>query len=130
MLTDRPPPTLLPPTRVCRVNPATTGAMADDTVPVRDRLWMLAAGLLLVTMPAVTLAVAYAVLLATQSAVANRLTPLELMELYLIELAAFAVFGYLLYRLTQYVVHRQVRDVTETDVSGTDGVETLAQGRR
>ncbi|MFC7137783.1 hypothetical protein ACFQRB_17580 [Halobaculum litoreum] len=43
-----------------------------------ERFWLIATGLLLVTMPAFTLVVAYAVLLATQSVLVGNITTVEL----------------------------------------------------
>lgn len=73
-----------------------------------DRFWLTVAGLLLVTMPAFTLVVAYAVLRATRSALLEGLTTIEVLELYLVEVAMFAVFGYLLYRLTLRTIRQRV----------------------
>jgi membrane-bound ClpP family serine protease len=71
------------------------------------RLWLLLTGLLLVIMPAVTLAVAFVALSATQSVVVERITLVEAVELYLVELVAFGTFSYLLYRLTMYTMARE-----------------------
>jgi hypothetical protein len=65
------------------------------------------AAVLLVTMPAVTLLAAYAVLAATRSTLLQGLTLVEAAELYFIELAAFALFSYLLYRFTVRAVDRR-----------------------
>lgn len=73
-----------------------------------DRFWLTVAGLLLVTMPAFTLVAAYAVLRATRSALLEGLTAVEVVELYIVETVMFAVFGYLLYRLTLLAIRRQV----------------------
>ncbi|MEF8819898.1 MAG: hypothetical protein V5A31_05895 [Haloferacaceae archaeon] len=73
-----------------------------------DRLWLMLAGLLLVTMPAFTLVIAYAVLRATRSALLDGLTAVEVVELYLVETVMFAVFGYLLYRLTLRTIRKRV----------------------
>jgi hypothetical protein len=85
---------------------------ADETRPATDttsdRFWLTVAGLLLVTMPAFTLVVAYAVLRATRSALLEGLTAVEVVELYVVETAMFALFGYLLYRLTLRTIRRQV----------------------
>jgi hypothetical protein len=78
----------------------------DDGHAATDRLRLTVAGLLLVTTPALTLVAAYAVLRATRSALLDGVTVVEVVELYLVEVAAFAVFGYLLYRLTL----RSIRD--------------------
>ncbi len=86
--------------------PEAVAEMSANERRTPDRFWLILSGVLLVTMPAFTLVVAYAVLLATQSALAAQLTAVEVVELYLIELAAFALFGYLLYRLTMYSTQR------------------------
>jgi hypothetical protein len=83
----------------------TAGAEAGE--PRSDRFWLLVIGLLVVTMPALVLVVVYAVLLATQSVLVGQITLLEAAELYVIEVAAFALFSYLLYRLTLYSIRRQ-----------------------
>jgi hypothetical protein len=82
------------------------GETVDATRTPVDRLRLMAAGLLLVTVPALTLVAAYAVLRATRSALLDGLTAVEVIELYLVEVAAFAVFGYLLYRLTLVSIRR------------------------
>lgn len=81
--------------------------MPDETDSDYRRVWVLVTGVLLVTMPALTLLVAYAVLTATRSVVLEQLTVVEAVELYLVEVAAFAVFSYLLYRLTSHAIDRQ-----------------------
>jgi hypothetical protein len=85
-----------------------------------DRLWLLLTGLLVVTMPALTLVVAAGALSATRSVAIGQLTAVEAVELYLVEVAAFAVFSYLLYRLTLYTVRRQER--LESGDGGTEPV--------
>jgi hypothetical protein len=77
----------------------------EGTFP--DRFWLLVTGLLVVTLPALTLTVAYVALTATRSVAVGQLTATEAVELYLIEVVAFAAFSYLLYRLTLYTVRRQ-----------------------
>jgi hypothetical protein len=89
----------------------TTGATPGRLRP--DRVWLFVTGVLLVTMPAITLVVAYAALSATRSAVLAELTLVEAVELYLVELAAFAVFSYLLYRLTMYTSSRHAAAAEE-----------------
>ena len=83
--------------------------------PWSRRLGPYVVGVLLVTMPALTLVAAYAVLAATRSALLEGLTPVEVVELYLVELAMFAVFGYLLYRLVLFGVRRQLLAEAEAD---------------
>jgi hypothetical protein len=91
-----------------------------------DKFWMLVTGLLVVILPALTLLVAYVALTATRSVAIGRLTPVEAVELYLIEVVAFALFSYLLYRLTLYSVRRQgaVEDGGATTGSTVDRRET------
>lgn len=101
--------------------------MSDEDVPVRDRFWLVVAGLLLVTMPAVTLAVAYTVLWVTRSALVEQVTPLELLELYVVELVAFTAFSYLLYRLTRHAIQRQRRGLQDTP--GTARAEEVVRDR-
>jgi hypothetical protein len=83
---------------------------------------------LLVTMPALTLVAAYAVLAATRSALLEGLTPVEVVELYLVELAMFAVFGYLLYRLVLFGVRRQLLAEAEADADADADVTARAPG--
>jgi hypothetical protein len=83
--------------------------MAGDDVPPPGRVWLFVTGVLLVTMPAITLLVAYVALTATRSVLLEQVTLVEAAELYLVELAAFTAFSYLLYRLTMYTVRQQAR---------------------
>lgn len=92
--------------------------MGDTTDRDVERRWLLVTGVLLVTMPALTLFLAYAVLTATRSVVLEQLTLVEAAELYLVELVAFAVFSYLLYRFTNYSLRRQ---------QSTDGSQQSSQ---
>ncbi|SEP06276.1 hypothetical protein SAMN04487948_11296 [Halogranum amylolyticum] len=82
--------------------------MTTDTGSDVEKLWLLVVGVLLVTMPALTLFVAYAVLSATRSVVLEQVTLVEAAELYLIELVAFGVFSYVLYRLTRYLLRKEL----------------------
>jgi hypothetical protein len=103
--------------------------MAPDGDSLSDRMWPLLAGLLLITMPAVALGLVYGVLSLTQAAPPpDQLTPTVLVELYLIELIVFAVFAYLLYRLTGYAVRRQSSEATETERE--DGRSGTADDKR
>lgn len=89
------------------------------------RLWLFVVGVLLVTMPAITLVVAYAALTVTRSVALERLTPVEAVELYLVELAMFALFSYLLYRLTGYAVRRQAQ--ADAEWTGGERRETTTR---
>lgn len=99
------------------------------------RAWPLVIGVLLVTMPAVTLLVAYAALTATQSVIVGQLTAVEAIELYLVEFAAFATFSYLFYRLTVDSVEERREAADEWDAHekpasegrGTNNPETKRQ---
>lgn len=93
-----------------------------------DRFWLLVIGLLVVTMPALVLVVVYAVLLATQSVLIGQITLLEAAELYVIEVAAFALFSYLLYRLTLYSIRRQ-EAVADAEADEDTEAGTGAGGR-
>jgi hypothetical protein len=110
---------------------AGTGESSPSS-PWPRRLGPYVVGVLLVTMPALTLVAAYAVLAATRSALIEGLTPVEVVELYLVELVMFAVFGYLLYRLTLFGVRRQVlADAGSTEAASTDegGRPSMTAGR-
>ncbi len=72
----------------------------DDGGRAGPSVRVLLAGVLVVTAPAVTLVALYAVATAGGTGVAPAPTPGALVGLYLVELAAFAVFALLLYRLT------------------------------
>lgn len=98
--------------------------MSDSSDTGFDRVWLLVTGVLLVTMPALTLFVAYAVLTATRSVALEQITLVEVIELYFVELTAFSLFSYLLYRLTRYAIYRQeVQDEIrrKRERSQTDG---------
>lgn len=96
-----------------------------------DRLWALLFGVTLVTMPAVALVLAYGVLSIVQSPILDRVTVVELVELYLVELAAFAAFSYILYRLALYAWARhdaladgaETADADETAVTSATDTE-------
>jgi hypothetical protein len=95
-----------------------------------DRIQPILVGLLLVVTPALTLLVAYAVLSATRSVALAEVTLVEAVELYLVELAMFAVFAYLLYRLALIGTRRSLAldpsDGDDGDLDGTDRHERMA----
>jgi hypothetical protein len=92
------------------------------------RLRLLVVGVLLVTTPAVTLVVAYGVLLATRSALLAELTLVEAIELYLIELGAFVLFAFLLYRLTLAGARRVDADADADETPGTGADAAVGSG--
>lgn len=102
-------------TRLSGTDARPADGAGDETPDRTERFWLLVTGLLLVTMPAFTLVVAYAVLLATRSALVGEVGAVEVVELYLIELGAFALFGFLLYRLTGFASRRQGRARSRRD---------------
>ncbi|MFC7134651.1 MULTISPECIES: hypothetical protein [Salinibaculum] len=72
----------------------------------RDRIAVALIALLVVLTPAVVLTLTLSFLTVTGDIAAGQLTPLELLELYLLDLALLLVVGYLLYRLLmRLVVH-------------------------
>lgn len=108
--------------------PVRRSDLMERIQPENERLWVLAFVLTLVTMPAVTLVLAFAVLSATQSAIVDQLTPVELVELYVVELLAFALFGYVLYRIARYTWARQdslQADETPPESETTTNVRTF-----
>lgn len=72
----------------------------------RDRIAVALIALLVVLTPAVVLTLTLSFLTVTGDIAVGQLTPLELLELYLLDLALLLVVGYLLYRLLlRLVVH-------------------------
>jgi hypothetical protein len=79
--------------------------MALDDVP--DRFVLMAIGLLLLLAPVVLIVTTFGLLVYTGDLILDGVTPLVFLELYLLEIGVFAVFAYVLYRLTMVlVVHR------------------------
>jgi hypothetical protein len=74
----------------------------------RDRLVLIAIGLLVLLAPALILVVTLSTLVLFGDLAFGRLTPLEFLELYLIDLVLFFVLAYGVYRLTLRLVERQV----------------------
>lgn len=73
----------------------------------RDRLVLLGIGLLVLLGPVLILVLTLGALVFFGDLVLGRLTPVEFLELYIIELLLFAGFGYGIYRLTLWlVVHK------------------------
>lgn len=78
---------------------------SDDS---RDRVVALAYGVLILLSPAVILVLTLGFLTFTGDLILGRVTPLEFLELYIIELIVLAGFGYGLYRLTLRVAQRRL----------------------
>lgn len=73
-----------------------------------DRLVVLAIGLLIVLGPVVLLVLTLGFLMLTGDLLVNQVTPIEFLELYVIDLLLFSVFGYGFYRLTLTMVERHL----------------------
>ena len=86
-------------------------------------------GLLVVLAPALVLALIVGFLVLTGDLVLGRITPLEFLELYIIDLVLVVGVGYSVYRLTLWLVKDRLPeslDVLEgdaTDVDSNDGSE-------
>jgi len=87
----------------------------------RDRLALLATGLFVLVGPVLVLASTLGVLVLFGDLALGRVTPIEFLELYVLEVLLFAGFGYGVYRLTLWMVQRQVPrvlDAIERDDAG------------
>lgn len=82
-----------------------TGVIPPDS---RDRLVLIAIGLLVLLAPALILVVTLGTLVLLGDLAFGQLTPVEFLELYLIDLVLFFVLAYGVYRLTLWLVKRQV----------------------
>jgi hypothetical protein len=88
----------------------------------RDRVVVLAIALLVILAPALVLALTVGFLVFTGDLVLGRVTLLEFLELYIIDLVLIAGVGYAVYRLTLWLVENRLPeslDVLEEDA--TDG---------
>lgn len=74
----------------------------------RDRLILLAYALLILFAPIAILTLTLGFLSLTGDIVLGELTPLEFLELYIIELVLIVGFGYGIYRVTLWVVEHRV----------------------
>lgn len=88
---------------------------------VPDRVVVIAIGLLVLVAPVVLLAMTVGLLAYTGDLVLEGVTMLVFIELYLIEIVVFAVFTYLLYRLTKVlVVHQLPASLSALEQERTD----------
>jgi len=88
----------------------------------RDRVVVLAIALLVILAPALVLALTVGFLVLSGDLVLGRITLLEFLELYTIDLVLIAGVGYAIYRLTLWLVENRLPeslDVLEEDA--TDG---------
>lgn len=79
--------------------------LSPDT---RDRLTLLTIGLLVVLGPVLILGFTLGVLVLFGELAIGQLTPIEFLELYVIELLLFVAFAYAIYRLTLWTVINKV----------------------
>jgi len=84
------------------------------------RVVMLAYGVLLLLAPVVVLSVTLGFLVLSGDLLLGRLSPLEFLELYLIELLVFLTFGYGLYRLTVWTAEPKVPTLLDELESSAD----------
>ena len=92
-------------------------------VDSRDRLVVLAIALLVILAPALVLALTVGFLVFTGDLVLGRVTPLEFLELYIIDLILIAGVGYAVYRLTLWLVENRLPeslDVLKEDAADGD----------
>jgi hypothetical protein len=89
----------------------------------QNRIAVLTLGLLVLLAPVVLLVLTLGFLVITGDLVLGRVTPLEFLELYIIDLVVLAVVGYGVYRLTIWLVaHRLPESLDELDEdAGDDG---------
>lgn len=103
--------------------------MWDSDIP--DRLVILLIGVIVLLSPALILVLTLAFLAFTGDLVFGRVTPLELLELYLVDLALIAAVAYGLYRLVRVLlVHRLPKslDALDPDDADEDEVEGASAG--
>lgn len=86
----------------------------------RDRLTLLVVALLLILAPVVILASTLGFLVITGDLVLGRVTPLEFLELYFIELAIVVTFGYGSYRLMTWLALHRLPTLLDEDEAGED----------
>ena len=85
---------------------------------------LLVLGMLLLFAPVVLLALTLGFLVITGDLILGRVTPLEFLELYVIDLAVLLAVGYGVYRLTLWLVaHRLPASLDELDEATVDGDE-------
>ncbi|WP_299332059.1 hypothetical protein [Haloplanus sp.] len=89
----------------------------------QNRIVFLTLGLLVLLAPVVLLVLTLGFLVITGDLVLGRVTPLEFLELYIIDLVVLVAVGYGVYRLTIWLVaHRLPASLDELDEDvGDDG---------
>lgn len=87
-----------------------------------NTLTLLAIGLLVLLAPALILFLTITFLSFTGDLVLRRMSLLEFLELYLIDLLLFAGFAYGLYRLTQHLVEQKLPGMMD-ELERSDGAD-------
>jgi hypothetical protein len=87
----------------------------DDS---QDRIVFLVLGLLVLLAPVVLLVLTLGFLVITGDLVLGRVTPVQFLELYLIDLTVLLVVGYGVYRLTLWLVADRLPASLEADDDG------------
>ncbi|WP_324664831.1 hypothetical protein [Haloarcula sediminis] len=97
----------------------------------RNNLTVLLVGLFLLFAPALFVVATLEFLILSGDLVLSEITPVEFLELYLIDLVLFAGVGYGVYRLTLWVVANRLpaaSDVREADSAPDDAADPEASG--
>lgn len=79
-----------------------------DSPDLRDRITVLAIGLLVLLTPVLFVVLSLEILILSGDIVLSQVTPLEFFELYLVDLALLIGFGYGVYRLTLWLVEHRL----------------------
>jgi hypothetical protein len=90
----------------------------------RDRLILVLTVLVVLFAPILIMASMLGLLILTGDLVLGRITPIEFLELYVIELVLFVVFAYGIYRLTIWLVeHRLPASIAALEARQADEAE-------
>jgi hypothetical protein len=74
----------------------------------RDRLFLLIVGLFVLLAPVLIIVLTLGALVLFADLALGRITPVELLELYILDLVLFVVLAYGVYRLTLWMVEHRV----------------------
>lgn len=93
---------------------------------ISDASVVIAIGFLVLLAPVVIIAMTVGLLVYTGDLILQGVTPLVFLELYLIEIAVFAAFTYVIYRLTKVlVVHQLPASLSALEQESTDDDEEV-----
>jgi hypothetical protein len=93
----------------------------------RDQLVLLLVGLFVLLAPVLIIALTLGALVIFADLVLGRITPVELLELYLLDLLLFVVLAYGVYRVTLWMVVHRVPAALD-DVEGHETTRTPDDG--